>query len=125
MRHALHRKGQRFVILASRHKTYYTFDDVDSATVFVSTDGKMTTPLRLRLDIVNHSPTGLACGFGKARGISLTDLGMVQSDSAADWHARHPSCRRRWPFPFGPVRLAASKRSIPAPEPITSTVLPA
>ena len=28
-------------------------------------------------------------------------------------------------FPFGPVRLAASKRSIPAPEPISSTVSPA
>jgi hypothetical protein len=51
------------VILPYRHKTYYGFDDGNSAAVFVSDDGKTMAPLPLRLDLVNHSPTGFAWGY--------------------------------------------------------------
>lgn len=55
--------GACLVILPYRHKTYYGFDDGKSAAVFVSDDGKAMTPLPLRVDIVNHSPTGFAWGY--------------------------------------------------------------
>ena len=51
------------MILPYKHKTYYSFDDSNSATVFVSNDGLEMEPLPLRLDIVNHSPTGFAWGY--------------------------------------------------------------
>jgi hypothetical protein len=51
------------VILPYRHKTYYGFDDGNSAAVFVSNDAKTIAPLPLRLDLVNHSPTGFAWGY--------------------------------------------------------------
>jgi len=51
------------VILPYKHKTYYGFDDGHSAAVFVSNTGQRMVPLPLRLDIVNHSPTGFAWGY--------------------------------------------------------------
>ena len=51
------------MILPYKHKTYYGFDDGATAAVFVSNEGREMTPLPLRLDIVNHSPTGFAWGY--------------------------------------------------------------
>ena len=51
------------MILPYRHKTYYGFDDGKWGAVFVSNAGQRMTPLPLRLDIVNHSPTGFAWGY--------------------------------------------------------------
>ena len=52
------------MILPYKHKTYYGFDDGATATaVFVSNEGREMAPLPLRLDIVNHSPTGFAWGY--------------------------------------------------------------
>ena len=51
------------MILPYKHKTYYGFADGDSAAVFVSNNGKRMVPLPLRLDIVNHSPTGFSWGY--------------------------------------------------------------
>jgi hypothetical protein len=51
------------VILPYKHKTYYGFDDGATAAVFVSKEGREMAPLPLRLDIVNHSPTGFAWGY--------------------------------------------------------------
>ena len=51
------------MILPYRHKTYYGFDDGNSGAVFVSNAGQRMAPLPLRLDIVNHSPTGFAWGY--------------------------------------------------------------
>ena len=51
------------MILPYRHKTYYGFDDGNSSAVFVSNNGKTMAPLPLRLDLVNHSPTGFAWGY--------------------------------------------------------------
>jgi len=51
------------VILPYTTKTYYGFHDGNSASVFVSNAGQKMMPLALRLDIVNHSPTGFAWGY--------------------------------------------------------------
>jgi hypothetical protein len=51
------------VILPYRHKTYYGFDDGNSAAVFVSKNRQKMVPLPLRLDIVNHSRTGFSWGY--------------------------------------------------------------
>ena len=51
------------MILPYRHKTYYGFDDGKWGAVFVSNAGQRMSPLPLRLDIVNHSPTGFAWGY--------------------------------------------------------------
>ena len=50
------------MILPYKHQTYYGFDDGNSV-VFVSNAGQKMVPLPLRLDIVNHSPTGFAWGY--------------------------------------------------------------
>ena len=51
------------MILPYKHKTYYGFDGGNSAAVFVSNEGREMAPLPLRLDVVNHSPTGFAWGY--------------------------------------------------------------
>jgi hypothetical protein len=52
------------MMLPSRHKGYYGFDDGDSgAVVFVSNAGGRMEPLPLGGDIVNHSPSGFAWGY--------------------------------------------------------------
>jgi hypothetical protein len=51
------------VILPYKHKTFYGFDDGNSTSVFVSNAGQKMAPLPLRLDIVNHSPTGFSWGY--------------------------------------------------------------
>ena len=63
------------MILPYKHKTYYGFHDGDSASVFVSNAGEKMVPLPLRLDIVNHSPTGFAWGYS----------GPAQLAILADW----------------------------------------
>ena len=44
---SFHREAN--VILPYRHKTYYGFDDGNSAAVFLSNNGKTMAPLPLRL----------------------------------------------------------------------------
>jgi hypothetical protein len=52
------------MMLPSRKKTYYGFDDGHSgASVFVSNCGGPMEPLPLRCEIVNHSPAGFAWGY--------------------------------------------------------------
>jgi hypothetical protein len=51
------------MILPYKHKTYYGFDDGNSAAVFVSNTGQEMVALPLRLDVVNHSPAGFAWGY--------------------------------------------------------------
>ena len=51
------------MILPYKLKTYYGFDDGNAPSVFVSTGGRTMAPLPLRLDIVNHSPTGFGWGY--------------------------------------------------------------
>jgi hypothetical protein len=53
----------RSVILPYKYKPYYGFDDGNSAAVFVSSAGQKMAPLPLRLDIINHSPTGFEWGY--------------------------------------------------------------
>jgi hypothetical protein len=52
------------MILPSRQRTYYGFDDgFGGALVFVSRAGQPLEQLPLRCDIINHSPTGFAWGY--------------------------------------------------------------
>ena len=64
------------VILPYKHKIYYGFHDGNAAAVFVS-NGQEMAPLPLRLDIVNHSPTGFAWGY--------SGPGPAQLAILADW----------------------------------------
>jgi len=48
-------------------KTYYAplgFRDVDVAEVLIRNADGTERPLPLRLDVINHSPTGFAWGYG-------------------------------------------------------------
>ena len=76
-----------FVILPYRHKTYYGFDDGNSTAVFVSEDGEMMAPLPLRLDIVNHSPTGFAWGYSGSGPAQLA-LAILADWFGCDYAAR-------------------------------------
>jgi hypothetical protein len=52
------------MMLPSRHRPYYGFDDGHGAVaVFVSAAGQEMMPLPLRCDLVNHSPTGFSWGY--------------------------------------------------------------
>jgi Family of unknown function (DUF6166) len=52
------------MMLPSRQRTYYGFDDGKGAiAVFVSAPGRQMMLLPLCCDIVNHSPTGFAWGY--------------------------------------------------------------
>jgi hypothetical protein len=75
------------VILPYRHKTYYGFDDGNSSAVFVSNNGKTMAPLPLRLDLVNHSPTGFAWGYSGSGPAQLA-LAILADWMACDQAAR-------------------------------------
>jgi hypothetical protein len=47
-------------------------NDGNSASVFVSNAGQKMVPLALRLDIVNHSPTGFAWGYSGSGAAQLS-----------------------------------------------------
>ena len=67
------------MILPYKHKTYYWFDDGNSATVFVSNDGREMEPLPLRLDIANHSPS-FASGYSGSGAAQLAGGDSVGLD---------------------------------------------
>ena len=71
------------MILPYKRKTYYGFDGGNSAAVFVSNDGQKMAPLPLRLDIVNHSPTGFGWGYS---GSAPAQLAVA---ILADWMSDH------------------------------------
>ena len=51
------------MMLPCRDKTHYGFHDGNCAAVFVSNASHRMTPLPLRCDIVNHTPTGFGWGY--------------------------------------------------------------
>src|SRR5579883_627449 len=60
------------MMLPSRKRTYYGFDDgKGAAAVFVAAPGHAMAPLPLRCDIVNHSPTGFAWGYAGSGPVQL------------------------------------------------------
>jgi hypothetical protein len=75
------------VILPYKHKTYYGFDGGNSAAVFVSNNGQRMVPLPLRLDIVNHSPTGFAWGYSGSGSAQLA-VAILADWTACDHAAR-------------------------------------
>ena len=75
------------MILPYTHKTYYGFDDGNSASVFVSNAGQKMAPLPLRLDIVNHSRTGFSWGYSGSGAAQLA-VAILADWTGCDYAAR-------------------------------------
>ena len=80
------------MILPYKLKTYYGFDDGNAPSVFVSTGGRTMAPLPLRLELVNHSPTGFGWGYsgsGPAQlAVAILADWMSCDHAAQDLHQR-------------------------------------
>ena len=91
------------MIFPYKHKTYYGFDDGNAPNVFVSNAGRTIVPLPLRLDIVNHSPTGFAWGYS---GSTPTKLAVaILADRMRCDHAAQDLHQR---FKFGMMAFQAA-----------------